>query len=860
MAILPGLRVGPYEILSPIGSGGMGEVWKARDTRLHRTVAVKFVKGNFGERFAREARTIAALNHPGICTVHDVGANYLVMEYIEGIPLKGPLPLEQALRTGMQISEALDAAHRIGIVHRDLKPANMLITKSGVKLLDFGLAKLLGAVAAGAETTTMAVTRAGEILGTLHYMSPEQVQGHEVDARSDIFSFGLVLYEAITGRRAFDADNPANLIAAILKEQPEPIERAAPATPPSLGRLIARALEKNPERRWQSVRDMGLELESILNSPEEPRLRINTAQSGTGVLWRIGVLVLVVAATAGALLFRWRMDLPDGTVAKTSIVPFAFEPESERMPIFSPDGKSVVYARDVRGTYQLFVRSLGTQSPVQISECSKGCFPTAWSGDSARVYYTSGDDLFLMAASGGTARLVMKGVGRVMIARAAAVTPDGKTLLFARQQSGGSPELVTSSPPGAEPKMLAKVPAPIFELTLSPDARKIAASTSGDEIAIVSFPEGKLLTVIHTGDTAVYADWLPDSRHLVYSRARASSKEVVFRDTETSASRIILRSEESILETSVSAVSMRMAYASGVLAIGINDLSLDSGSVKPLRMTRVTEYNADYAPAGDQIVYAGYASGRSEIMVRELAGDHATQLTFDNPVSSSNALLTRNYPRFSPDGRRILFSQSKQIWTMSATGGQPVAVTPVNEDAGAPSWSPDGRWIAYVRTLDRGGELVKIDSDGQGQPVTLCNQALAQSVGWFTRWSASGEIAYSSPSGVRVCGEKENGAGRLLVAGSSVGDFNRQGNVFYALKRDNEEWKLLTVDVSTGGILKTRVVEESPRATMRAASMHPNGKHLAYTRSEANYDLWLMDGLPQPATGWQKLFRHWIEP
>jgi len=209
----------------------MGEVWKARDTRLDRVVAIKFSKSEFSERFEREARAVAALNHPSICTLYDIGPDYLVMEFVDGTPLKGPLPTEEALRLAAQIADALDAAHRKGIVHRDLKPANILVTRAGVKLLDFGLAKMQSGVTADQETMSMALTGKGEILGTLNYMSPEQVQGKEADARSDIFSFGLVLYEALTGRSAFRAENPASLIAAILKEQPEPLERLAPVAP-----------------------------------------------------------------------------------------------------------------------------------------------------------------------------------------------------------------------------------------------------------------------------------------------------------------------------------------------------------------------------------------------------------------------------------------------------------------------------------------------------------------------------------------------------------------------------------------------------------------------------------------------------
>src|SRR5260370_23360503 len=236
MPLAAGTRLGPYEIVALIGSGGMGEVYKARDTRLDRTVAVKVPNEQFTERFEREARAVAALNHPHICTLHDVGPSFLVMEYVEGTPLKGPLPIDQALDVAIQLADALDAAHRKGIVHRDLKPANILVTRSGVKVLDFGLAKMerAGATSAVAEQTlTQALTQEGSIVGSLQYMSPEQLQGKEADARSDIFSFGAVLYEIVTGKRAFDGASPASVIAAIL-ERPSP--SVSEGAPPGLGR------------------------------------------------------------------------------------------------------------------------------------------------------------------------------------------------------------------------------------------------------------------------------------------------------------------------------------------------------------------------------------------------------------------------------------------------------------------------------------------------------------------------------------------------------------------------------------------------------------------------------------------------
>src|SRR5712692_4807848 len=260
MPLTAGERLGPYEVLALIGAGGMGEVWKARDTRLDRVVAIKISQEKFSDRFEREARAVAALNHPHICTLHDVGPNYLVMEYVEGSPLKGPLPLEKAVEYAGQILDALDAAHQKGITHRDLKPANILVTKQGIKLLDFGLAKQ--AVRLGEEEATKALTDQGQIIGTLHYMSPEQLQGKEADARSDLFAFGCVLHEMLTGKRAFEGQSAASVIAAILEREPAPLDTALP-----LGRIVRRSLAKDPDQRFQTARDLKAALSWALEQP-----------------------------------------------------------------------------------------------------------------------------------------------------------------------------------------------------------------------------------------------------------------------------------------------------------------------------------------------------------------------------------------------------------------------------------------------------------------------------------------------------------------------------------------------------------------------------------------------------------------
>jgi eukaryotic-like serine/threonine-protein kinase len=285
MGFQPGTRLGPYEIVAPLGAGGMGEVYRARDTRLSRTVAVKVMSGGLAarpelrERFEREALAISSLNHPHICTLFDVGEHdgvaYFVMEFLEGETLaarlaRGALPLDQVLRYAIEIAGALDAAHRQGVVHRDLKPGNILLTKAGAKLLDFGLAKLQGPVSplAGSDVSTLAteqspLTREGTILGTLHYMAPEQLHGQEADARSDLFAFGVMVYEMATGRKAFDGATAASVIAAILEREPPELSTVQPLTPPALERIVRRCLLKDPEERWQTARDLLAELKWV---------------------------------------------------------------------------------------------------------------------------------------------------------------------------------------------------------------------------------------------------------------------------------------------------------------------------------------------------------------------------------------------------------------------------------------------------------------------------------------------------------------------------------------------------------------------------------------------------------------------
>ncbi|HEV2114038.1 MAG TPA: protein kinase, partial [Terriglobales bacterium] len=415
MAIAAGTKLGPYEIVSALGAGGMGEVYRARDTRLGREVAIKVLPQHLSSnpdlkaRFEREAKAISALNHPHICHLYDVGSqagtDYLVMELLEGETLgdrlqKGPLPLKQALEVGVEIAEALEKAHKSGIVHRDLKPGNIVLTKEGAKLLDFGLAKppispLASAAAVSSDSPTVPavskpLTAEGTIIGTYQYMAPEQIHGQNADARSDIFALGAVLYEMVTGKRAFQGKSQISVMSAILEKEPEPISATQPMIPPALDHVIQRALAKNPDERWQSAADLKSELTWVAQSGSHAAAAAQiTARNTTRERWAwtlasVGLLAAIVIGVA-----FWRVT----PHSETRLVRSAILPPEKNTFLFlglngpaalSPDGRMLAFVARTEQTSQIWVRPLDSYSarPLPGTENASQVF---WSPDSRNL-------------------------------------------------------------------------------------------------------------------------------------------------------------------------------------------------------------------------------------------------------------------------------------------------------------------------------------------------------------------------------------------------------------------------------------------------------------------------------------------
>ena len=407
MALSPGSKLGPYEIIALLGAGGMGEVYRARDPRLGREVAIKVLPTSFCRdpdrlrRFEHEARAAGSLSHPNILAVYDIGmydgAPYLVTELLEGATVRGrlqegALAPRKAVDYSVQIARGLAAAHDKGIVHRDLKPDNIFICHDGrIKILDFGLAKLTEAESGEGTVTSLepvAQTGSGVVLGTAGYMSPEQVRGQKADRRSDIFSFGAVLYEMLSGQRAFKGATPADTASAILKEEPPDLLAAGRKIPPTLDRIVRHCLEKNPEERFQAARDLAFHLESISSGSESGVAALAPVQekrTAHPLLWMIAALAIAVAA-GGAWWYRVKTQSGDAVVKFLRLTDFAGLEES---PAFSPDGKSVAFVSDSTGSRQIWIRLLAGGPPLQLTRSAGDHLEPRWSQDSASIiYYT----------------------------------------------------------------------------------------------------------------------------------------------------------------------------------------------------------------------------------------------------------------------------------------------------------------------------------------------------------------------------------------------------------------------------------------------------------------------------------------
>jgi len=725
MALQPGTRLGPYEIASLLGAGGMGEVYRARDTRLDRTVAIKVLPADLAgrpdlrQRLEREARAISALNHPHICVLHDLGQqdgiDYLVMEYLEGETLadrlkKGALPLEQALRHGIEIAEALDRAHRQGIVHRDLKPGNVMLTKSGIKLLDFGLAKLRpadvqatsGSALSALPTQDGALTGEGTIVGTVPYMSPEQLEGGEPDARADIFAFGAVLYEMVTGRRAFEGKTQASLIAAILTSDPAPVSRVQPLSPSVLDHVVAKCLAKDREQRWQSAHDLAGELRWIAQrATDAPAAAAPGRRAGGWLPWALAAAALVVAAAALARHSPDAAQVTPSAPVTASLLPppgvqYVFNAD-QGPPALSPDGRRLAFVGSRSdGSQSLYVRELSRPAASEVPETAGGAYPF-WSPDSRRLGFFAGGRLNVVDASGGTVRTLCA----VSYPRGAAWGP-GDVILFASQWG------------------------PIQRI-----------SASGGEAVDVTKLEGE---VSHR-----FPHFLPDGAHFLYigfpfSRGVGETR-VYVGSLGQEKPRALMRASGDVL---YAAPGWILFYRErGLVAQRFNPETL---AVEGDPMPLVEPVRALLTTAGMNI--ASVADTQALVYQEGLSGANAELQWLDRAgrvLGGVGHAGDRLRPRISPDGRRLAAdaldpehpASSRDIWIFDVGRGVETRFT---FDAGNerwPTWSPDGGRIVYSSNDDTGPVVYQKAATGTGPAELLFRSDINHLP---TDWSTDGRF------------------------------------------------------------------------------------------------------------------------
>jgi len=786
-----------YRVTEKIGEGGMGVVYKARDTHLDRTVAIKVLPAaavadpERKRRFIQEAKAASALNHPNIIDIHDInsdaGADFIVMEHVAGKTLdrrigrKG-LRIGETLKYGVQIADALAAAHAAGIVHRDLKPANIIVTETGlVKVLDFGLAKLTQSAKredAASASLSGSLTEAGRIMGTVAYMSPEQAEGKAVDARSDIFSFGSVLYEMLTGRQVFRGDSTISTLSAIIEKDPPPLSADIP---PLLERIVTRCLGKDPSRRFQHMDDVKVELEELKREAESGRLQVVPAVGRRVSPIRLAVVAVAVIAIIAAGWFwqsRQRSPAPE---AMLTPVPLTSYPGYELTPSFSPDGTQVVFEWCTEGpsnNCDVYIKQIGVEPPQRLTfDPTEDCSP-AWSPDGKSIAFlrkvsTTKAELRIIPQRGGQERLLGE-IGAIRYWQLfLAWSPDSKWLAF-RDTTG--PGLFLLSLHTGERR----------RLTDHEHDSRPAFSPDGLALSFTRFPEICLLHLVggylpqgvperlaSSDDQRCATAWTNDGSEILFSKGVWAGTGLWRMAASASASprKLPLKSENYGYWPAVSQHGNRLAYVIDRWDPNIWRLDMRQPGALPEAPARLIsstwiDYVASFSPDGSRIAFSSNRSGALEIWVCRSDGSNAVQLTTSGYVGSAPkwspdghtityAIMEERYqslyvisanggaPRrltagpfvdknatFSRDGQAVYFSSNRsgmyEIWKVPAGGGTPVQITPDGVERDTPQESPDARFVYYRRTPLQ--EIWKMPVGGGEETMVL------DSFLYFTVW------------------------------------------------------------------------------------------------------------------------------
>jgi serine/threonine protein kinase len=876
-----GKTLGHYQITEKLGEGGMGVVYKARDTHLDRTVAIKVLppeKVSDPERkrrFVQEAKSASALNHPNIVHVYDIdqsdGTDYIAMEYVDGktldqlIPRKG-MRLSEALKCAVQIADALAAAHAAGIIHRDLKPANVMVTDKGlVKVLDFGLAKLTEPVVSDETRTTETLephTEEGTIVGTVAYMSPEQAEGKKVDARSDVFSLGSVLYEMATGQKAFQGTSKMSTLAAILHQEPKPVSGATPATPAELERLINRCLRKDLAKRFQHMDDVKVALDELKEDSDSGRLQVTPAAARRASPLRLALVVAAVAVLIAAGWYWLGLRRSAEPEALPTAVPLTSYPGIEDYPSFSPDNTQVAFqwCKDSAlppKNCDIWIKQIGEEPPFQLTSDPAEDFSPAWSPDGRFIAFLrqlspNKSAVVVVPRTGGTERVLGEsGVTLLSIMEGPflAWTPDSKRLVFTSADSTtpGS-GLFLLSIDTLEKRRLTSPPADsdrdLFP-AISPDGRTLVFTRDeglrGDlyllHLGANYEPKGAPERLPSMEEQWTCSPtWMPDGSEIVFVSGGYASRGLWRMAASASAKpRRLAIEAKSIEAVAISRGGSRLAYVLPEYSINIWGVDLRGPSRTPSAPFKLIpstrgELHPDYSPDGKRIVFSSGRSGHFEIWVCNSDGSNSVRLTsFGGP----NVTV----PRWSPDGRSIVFTvevRKGEIYVISASGGPPQCLK--TGGGNWPSWSRDSQSVYF----DSAGEVWKIPAAG-GEPVQVTRNG-----GGLPRESPDGKFLYYMKEWPSPCSiwrmPVEGGAEtKVLDSVHSFGHWTvaEQGIYFFGPEDQKGRSNINFYDFAAG---KTRKILTIEKPISEHIEISPDARTILYTQiDEAGSDLMLVE-------------------
>jgi len=857
----PGDRLGPYELLSPLGVGGMGEVWKGRDTRLDRIVAIKFSHAKFSERFEREARAVAALNHPNICQLYDIGPDYLVLEYVEGSPVAPPDSPRKLLDIATQIADGMAAAHAAGFTHRDLKPDNILITREGrAKILDFGLAKHATTISETDATLTMALTDPGTVLGTVAYMSPEQARGHATDTRSDQFSFGLIVYELAAAKRAFKRDSAAETMAAIIKDDAPPLEANIPAP---LRWIIERCLAKDPAERYDSTRDLYRELRQVKErlsditfvAPDTAPLPAPTPRRSSKLPWVVAATLVIAIA---ALLF-W--PLPPSE--PNQVTPFATEAHIQAMPRWSPKGDRIAYVADVDGVLQVFTRSLGSSTPTQITHEPESALNPMWSGDASRIYYETGfrpgTDLRSIAVAGGTPATLLTNIFQ------AKLSPDGKTLAVFVSDSPGTYRLAFASPPEAPPKPYSLPPFADFRTpgvsaytAFDPSGKYLAVNTQfGTQYQFWTIPldggvpkEEVALRGLSSGD------FMLDGRGQIIMGPGPSilSSQLASIQTSSGSRRLITAESTRQMFPVLAPDTQTLAFTSGEMGYDVVEFPLDGSAPQEVVATTRTEIAPAWAPDGVRFAYTTDRGGSREIWLRNRVNGSETRIVGEEQFLGGSFLDLA----ISPDGGRVAYrglsGRGQAIWISPLSGEAPVRLWDNPDPQRGPSWSPDGNTIAYYGIHDGSAHVMTIGVGSSAPPKALATMNRLNPV----RWSPRGDwILYRDGDVLKVVSPDGKQNREVSQLTWETFGWSKDGARIVGIARGASRRLLLQqIEIDSGR--ESRIADLGPvppefdladplnEFAYRGFSLHPDGKSFLTSVLRIKTGIYLMKDFDRP--------------